>query len=452
MRAAVEDVHHRHGQQVGVRAAEVAEQRQVGRAGRGLRHRQARRRGSRSRRACACPACASRSSSVWSTSRCSLASKPTSSGPIVSSTAVDRLAHALAAVALAAVAQLDRLELPGGRSARAPRRGSACRRRARPRPRRWGCRASRGSRGRRRPRCWPQGVLPIDERSRSNPSRDRPRQRSAPPITRRPPLVRSLRPPLVRSLRPPLVDRWPSAVDRCAVGAAVRRSAPSGSTPAATASRTTANSRSPISSPDAAPRRGRPAAARDSIAPASASAGCASGTPSTADVRPFSAVFALPRSLTVRSVSAASPGEDVRVAPDQLRDQVGGDIVDPNGRRGSSSASRAWKSTCSSRSPSSSRSSRFVGLDRLEDLVGLLEQVPRQRRASARRPTGSRPASAAGPSPRRRVRAGHRIAGTGAAGCAPAGALVGNRDEGGGRRPAVDVSDSSGDPTSRSAG
>ena len=38
MAAAVEDVHHRHGQHVGVRAAEVAEQRQVGGVGGGAGH------------------------------------------------------------------------------------------------------------------------------------------------------------------------------------------------------------------------------------------------------------------------------------------------------------------------------------------------------------------------------------------------------------------------------
>ena len=53
----------------------------------------------------------------------------------------------------------------------------------------------------------------------------------------------------------------------------------------------------------------------------------------------------------------------------------------PNGRSGSSSAIRAWNTTCSSRSPSSSRrwSRSLGGLDRLEHLVGLLEQVRQQR-------------------------------------------------------------------------
>ena len=52
VRAAVEDVHHRHRQHVGVRAADVAEQRQVGATPRRRARRRARRRGSRWRRAC----------------------------------------------------------------------------------------------------------------------------------------------------------------------------------------------------------------------------------------------------------------------------------------------------------------------------------------------------------------------------------------------------------------
>ena len=57
MRAAVDDVHHRDGQQVGVRAAEVAKQRQLGRLGGGLGDRERDARGSRSRRGCSCRAC-----------------------------------------------------------------------------------------------------------------------------------------------------------------------------------------------------------------------------------------------------------------------------------------------------------------------------------------------------------------------------------------------------------
>ena len=59
----------------------------------------------------------------------------------------DRLRHALAAVALAAVAQLDRLVLAGRRPARHGGPARAPRWPARPRPRRSGCPASRGSRG-----------------------------------------------------------------------------------------------------------------------------------------------------------------------------------------------------------------------------------------------------------------------------------------------------------------
>ena len=55
--ATVEDVHHRHGQQVRRGAADVAEERQAGRVGGGARHGEARRRGSRWRPGGTCPAC-----------------------------------------------------------------------------------------------------------------------------------------------------------------------------------------------------------------------------------------------------------------------------------------------------------------------------------------------------------------------------------------------------------
>ena len=113
MRAAVEDVHHRHRQQVGVRPADVAEQRQVRPSRPRPGPRRARRRGSRWRRAWPCWAVPSRSSIAWSTSRCSEASKPDQRRADDVEDRVDRLADALAAVAVTAVAQLDRLERAG---------------------------------------------------------------------------------------------------------------------------------------------------------------------------------------------------------------------------------------------------------------------------------------------------------------------------------------------------
>ena len=74
----------------------------------------------------------------------------------------DRVRHALAAVAVAAVAQLDRLVLAGRRPAR--HRGAAERPalEERPRPRRSGCRANRGSHGRRSARSRSSGHLRSD--------------------------------------------------------------------------------------------------------------------------------------------------------------------------------------------------------------------------------------------------------------------------------------------------
>ena len=116
VRAAVEDVHHRHGQQEGVRAAEIAEQRQLGAARGGLRdgERDAEDRvGAQARLV---------------RRRVEIAQRLVDEALLAGLEADefgadgvehrgDRVAHALAAVALAAVAQFDRLELPGGRAA-----------------------------------------------------------------------------------------------------------------------------------------------------------------------------------------------------------------------------------------------------------------------------------------------------------------------------------------------
>ena len=74
-------------------------------------------------------------------------------------------------------------------------------------------------------------------------------------------------------------------------------------------------------------------------------------------------------------------GEDVGVAADEFLDEVAGYVVDreavSSGRV--SSAMREWKMTWKTRSPSSSRRWHVVArVDRLEGLVGLLQQVLRQ--------------------------------------------------------------------------
>ncbi len=74
----------------------------------------------------------------------------------------------------------------------------------------------------------------------------------------------------------------------------------------------------------------RPAfAARPTSAEASARAGCASGTPSAADVRPFSTAFnASQFASTSPAVFAVRPGEDVRVPADEFVGDASGHIVD----------------------------------------------------------------------------------------------------------------------------
>ena len=231
VRAAVEDVHHRHRQQVRVRAADVAEQRQARRSRPRPGRRPARRRGWRWRRARPLLAVPSRSSIAWSMSRCSLASKPSElPGRSRRATRVDGLLDALAAVAaLVAVAQLDGLEGAGGGAGRHGRAARWCRRRGRPRPRRWGCRASRGSRGRRRPRCWPLTLL------------GRTGRRTGPSL----------------SAGTPAVGHRPTSAAACSSDRTTARSAPSGSSPWERASSTSAISRAPRSAPvRGSPREG----------------------------------------------------------------------------------------------------------------------------------------------------------------------------------------------------
>ena len=154
--AAVEDVHHRHGQDVGVGAAEVAEQRQAGRLGSGLGHRE-------------------RDAEDGVGAELAL---------VVG--AVEAEHHAVDEALLAGVvadaawgrSRRGRRPRPARppcrgsgscrrRGARPPRRrrsrrrrerprGRWCRRRGPPRPRPSGCRASRGSRGRLLRQWWPQ--------------------------------------------------------------------------------------------------------------------------------------------------------------------------------------------------------------------------------------------------------------------------------------------------------
>ena len=142
-------------------------------------------------------------------------------------------------------------------------------------------------------------------------------------------------------------------------------------------------------------RSTRPRAWRPARAPA---ARC--GTPSTADVRPFSARFSSSqRTSTWAARVRRRVAEHVRVARDELVDDAAGDVVDVPRGVVLLGAIRAWNTTWSRRSPSSSRNAASSpDLDRLDGLVRLLEEVGHQRRVrSARRPTGSRPATAAGP-------------------------------------------------------
>ncbi len=116
MRAAVEDVHHRHRQQVGAWAAEVAEQREFGAACGGLRDRER----DSENRVGAEPVLVRRAVEVEK----GLVDQPLLAGLEPDKFraegvqhGVHRLLHALTPVSVAAVAQLHGLELPGGGTA-----------------------------------------------------------------------------------------------------------------------------------------------------------------------------------------------------------------------------------------------------------------------------------------------------------------------------------------------
>ena len=117
-----------------------------------LRRARARRRGSRSRRAGPCSACRRARSARGRAPAWSAASTPAHRAGDLAVHVRDRLRDALAAARRAAVAQLDRLVHAGRRAGRDDRAARARPTRAARRPRRSGCRASRGpgGRGRRR--------------------------------------------------------------------------------------------------------------------------------------------------------------------------------------------------------------------------------------------------------------------------------------------------------------
>ncbi len=112
VRAAVEDVHHRHRQDVRVRAADVAEQRQPGRLGGGLGHRQRHAEDGVG----AQPRLVRRAVEVEQRlvdQPLVVGAQPDDRGRDLVEHGLDRLLDALAAVAGAAVAQFDRLVLAG---------------------------------------------------------------------------------------------------------------------------------------------------------------------------------------------------------------------------------------------------------------------------------------------------------------------------------------------------
>ena len=163
MRAAVEDVHHRHRQQVGVGTADVAVERQPRRLGRGLGDGQ---RGAEDRVG----------AEVGLVGRAvELVHDLVDLALVVGTHALDRRADLLDHARRRPSARPCRGSGRRRRAARPPRtgpwrhrwarpRGRTRRRRAAPRPRRWGCRASRGSRGRRLLRWMPRvAPWPLDE-------------------------------------------------------------------------------------------------------------------------------------------------------------------------------------------------------------------------------------------------------------------------------------------------
>ena len=152
VRAAVQDVHHRHGQHVRAVAAEVAVERQALPRRRPPWRPRATRPGSRSRRGAPCWACRPARSARGRRPPGRRRRARSTACAISPFTCRDRLRHALAVPLLAAVAQLDRLELAGGRAGGHGRAAAARPTRATRRPRRSGCRASRGSGARARRR------------------------------------------------------------------------------------------------------------------------------------------------------------------------------------------------------------------------------------------------------------------------------------------------------------
>ena len=117
VRATVEDVHHRHREQVGVGPADVAVQRQPGRLGRGLGDGE---RGAEDRVGAQVGLVGRRVELVHHLVDLALVvgTHALDGRADLLDHRVDGLLHALAEVAIAAVAQLDRLELAGRRAAR----------------------------------------------------------------------------------------------------------------------------------------------------------------------------------------------------------------------------------------------------------------------------------------------------------------------------------------------
>ncbi len=108
VRPAVEDVHHRHGQDVGIRAADVAEQRQTRRLGGGFRHRERH----TQNRVGAQPRlvrCAVEVQQGLIDQSLVVGAQPDDRGGDLVEHGLHGLVHALAAVAAAAVAQFNRL-------------------------------------------------------------------------------------------------------------------------------------------------------------------------------------------------------------------------------------------------------------------------------------------------------------------------------------------------------
>ena len=167
VRAAVEDVHHRHGQHVRRLAAEVAPQRQALLRRGGRARRRARRRGSRWRPAAPCSACRRGRSARGRGPAWSSASKPATASaisPLTLPTAfVTPLPPQASPPSRSSVASNSPVEAPDGTAARPVRAGAQARRR----PRRSGCRGSRGSGGRGRVSIWLTGQVSSFRRARA---------------------------------------------------------------------------------------------------------------------------------------------------------------------------------------------------------------------------------------------------------------------------------------------